>query len=368
MTDPQRRLNVVHLVTTLNVGGLEMVVLNLARLTNRDRFRLRVVCWGESGVLGPRFESLGIPVYSLAAIAPSLPCRFWLLVRMLWRLRPDILHTHNPSPHLLGALAGLVRRIPVFVHTKHGRNFPDRFLTVWLNRLAALRTHYVVAVSRDAADLARDVEKVPARKVRVIHNGVDLESFPAGAERDSGCHLRGIHVARLTPVKDQGTLLRAVRLVCNAEPRFRLDVVGDGPSRGELETLRDELGLEGRVRFLGYREEVATLLRGAGLFLLSSLSEGVSLTLLEAMACSLPIVATDVGGNREVVADGATGLLVPARSPEQFAEAVLSLLRAPGRADEMARAARLKVEREFDLRKMVSDYEDLYLSTLASAG
>jgi len=165
-------------------------------------------------------------------------------------------------------------------------------------------------------------------------------------------------------IKDQATLLRAARLVADADPEFRLDIIGDGPARGELLALREDLSLGDRVCFLGERMDVAGCLAACDLFVLSSETEGLSLTLLEAMAAGLPIVATAVGGNREVVVEGETGLLVPAKSPQALAHAIRCLLCDPARLLRMGRAARAQVEKEFDMRQVVVKYETLYRELL----
>jgi hypothetical protein len=151
--------------------------------------------------------------------------------------------------------------------------------------------------------------------------------------------------------------LRAAQIVADAVPGFCLDVVGDGASRPELLALTEELKLGGNVRFLGARNDVNTLLAGADLFVLSSISEGIPMTLLEAQAAGLPAVVTDVGGNREVVIHGETGLLVPPRSPEALAESMLLLLRDPNRARLMGEAGRRRVEALFDARGTAAKYE-----------
>jgi glycosyltransferase involved in cell wall biosynthesis len=329
---------------------------------------VRVLCLQEMGTLAGRLEALGVPVESLDC--PGLPKvrTLFRLTRRLSTLRPDVLHTHNPTPHLFGSLAGRLLGVPAIVHTKHGRNYPDRFRAVSVNRLASALTHTIVPVSDDAACVARQAEGVAPRKLTVIRNGIDLEKFPLPAPRGAATGKHAIHVARLNPVKDQKTLLQAIRFVVRVEPNFRLDLVGDGPAATELLALRDELSLGDCVHFLGYRQDVSSLLAGADLFLLSSLKEGISLTLLEAMATGLPIVATDVGGNREVVAHGETGLLVPPRSPEALAGAILSLIQDPNRARAMGTAGRRRVEDHFDLRQVVATYEELYRSCLTRLG
>jgi glycosyltransferase involved in cell wall biosynthesis len=167
-------------------------------------------------------------------------------------------------------------------------------------------------------------------------------------------------VARLSPEKDIATLLRAARLVADAHPDFRLEIAGAGPCDADLRRLADELNLRGHVQFLGEVGDVPALLARARLFVLPSQSEGISLTVLEAMATGLPVVTTLVGGNPEVVLGDTTGTLVPAADPPALADAIIRLLADPDRAQLMGRAARRRVEANFDVRAMVARYEALY--------
>jgi glycosyltransferase involved in cell wall biosynthesis len=235
---------------------------------------------------------------------------------------------------------------------------------VRLNRLAALLSDCVVSVSADAAHVARELERVPAHKLRLLRNGIDVSAFSVGSSK-AKTGQRVIHVARLNIIKDQPTLLRAARLVADALPGFRLDIVGDGPERAALLALRNELQLQEHVAFLGERADVPELLAAADVFVLPSVGEGLSMTLLEAMASSLPVVCTDVGGNPEVVAAGETGLLVPPQQPAALAAALLALLRDPARARRLGAAGRHRVEVEFDVRRVVASYEALYRALLA---
>lgn len=371
MTDPAspakmdgRLLRVVHLVSSLNIGGLEMVVVNMMRHCDRTKYEPFVVSLGEAGALAEKIVSLGVPLMSLAGRRRFKGDVGLRLIRLLRSLKPDVIHTHNPSPHLHGALAAAIARVPVLVHTKHGRNCAEPTYSAFSNRLASRLSSYIVSVSEDAAQVARELERVPADKLEVIHNGVDLDRYPFREPRRQREEVRAVHVARLNWIKDQPTLLRAARLVADEEPRFRLDIVGDGPERANVEQLIKELNLEGVVTLHGFRDDVSAQLAKADFFVLSSISEGISLTLLEAMATGLPIVATDVGGNREVVADGETGLLAPAGSPEALAQAMLRLSPDPTLIERMSYTARKRVETRFDLRNAVARYESLYLRLL----
>jgi sugar transferase (PEP-CTERM/EpsH1 system associated) len=354
-------LRVVHLVSTLNIGGLEMVVVNLMQWCDRSKIEPHVICLGETGALADQISALGIPVESLSASGKvSGRRRLWRLARRLRALRPHVLHTHNPAPHWTGALAAQLARVPVLVHTKHGRNYAHRWRAVLTNRVASGLSDCIVPVSEDAAQVALDVEHTPPHKLRVIRNGVDVERYTHRAKRCDAPGLRAVTVARLNPIKDQATMLRATRLVVEQEPGFQLEIVGDGQERERLTRLVEELGLHKHVVFHGFRDDVPAFLGGQGFFVLSSVSEGISLTLLEAMAVGLPVVATDVGGNREVVASGETGWLVPPRSPERLAEAMLRFVRDPSELAAFGAAARERVEQHFDLRRVVAQYEALY--------
>jgi sugar transferase (PEP-CTERM/EpsH1 system associated) len=362
--DQEPLVQVVHVVTTLAIGGLEKVVFDLARCRTKDRFGIRVICLDSSGVLEPAFSEIGVSVEVIGTVG-SVPSRVMKLARRLRQLRPHVVHTHNPQAHLHGAWASRMANVPAVVHTRHGRQRAEGHVLPALSRIATAWTSRFVAVSEDAARIARDAERVPAAKLSVIHNGIDVEQFSADRVPRPQSGGRAISVGRLDPIKDQGTLLRAVRLVVDRMPDFRLDMVGDGPSRPELEALRETLGLADHVLFHGYQEDVRPLLVAADVFLLSSISEGVSIALLEAMACGLPAVATDVGGNREVIVPGECGCLVPAGSPEALASGMLSVLADAGSFERMRHAARRRIEEQFNLRKVVAQYETVYNLCLA---
>ncbi len=346
----------------MDVGGLERVALDLCRQVDPGEFESRILCVREAGSLAPLAREHGIEVEALGA-------RGWLLgtlrvARRLRRLRPHVLHTHNPGSHRVGVPARLLARVPVLVHTKHGRNNPGDARAVASNRRLARFSDVVVAVSRDAAEVATSLERIPESKVRVIHNGIELgECLPASAW--DRWPPRAITVARLDPVKDQATMLRGLRRAVDARPDLQLEIVGDGPSRESLERLVGELRLGANVSFAGYRRDVASLLLRPQVFLLSSVSEGIALTLLEAMAAGLPAVVTDVGGNREVVEPGVSGLLVPAGQPDLLGEQLLSLLGDAAKSRAFGAAGRARVERDFDLRDTAARYRALYEQLIA---
>ncbi|HVQ16892.1 MAG TPA: glycosyltransferase [Vicinamibacterales bacterium] len=356
---PSSPLTVVHVVASLDIGGLERVVFDLVTHADRSRVTPRVVCLEHTGDLAPRFVAAGVRVDCLPRTT-GMTRRILRLARFLRDSGADVMHAHNVKAHLHGALAARLAGVPVAVSTKHGRNFPTSSLSRAANRLACNLCSDLVGVSNDCAAIWRDIESADASKVSVVTNGIDLDAFPLW----SGTHddpPRAVSVARLSTVKDPFTLLEATRRVVDHQPGFRLDLVGDGPLRAEVEAAIRQLRLSDAVRVLGNVDDVGATLRGASFFVLASTSEGISLTLLEAMATGLPVVATRVGGTPEVVSHGETGLLVPPRSPEQLAHAMLWLSRRPDIRRRMGCESRRRVEGMFNVLSTVNTYEEMYL-------
>jgi glycosyltransferase involved in cell wall biosynthesis len=244
-----------------------------------------------------------------------------------------------------------------------------RLVNPVLGRLPAA----IFAVSED---LRRHMiaEGLPADRVRVVHNGISPGSRPTNADRDAARRSLGVEadpillgtVGRLDPVKDLSTLLEALRILRSRRRNVRLVIVGDGPERAHLGQQAARMGVGELVAFLGYRSGPRCLLPAFDIYVNSSTHEGISLTLLEAMAAALPIVATEVGGTSEVVVQDHTGLLVPARSPDRLAMAIEDLIRSPERRRAMSDRARARVEQQFSLQAMTKRYLDAYIRAAAA--
>lgn len=357
---------VLHLVSTLGIGGQEMVILSLVKHLDRERFDTMVMAMHEGGPIADRIEALGVAVEVVAGPWLSGVPLVRKLVDRIRAYQPDVLHTHNPGPHQHGAAARLFTRTPVLIHTKHGRNtFPTR-IGQWGEQFAGRFTDRVVPVSTDAAVVARNLDRVPQHKLQVIHNGIALNGSHCANVLPLGRPPRAVHVARLNRVKDQPTLLAAARLVADQLPGFTIDIVGDGPARDIVHAEAERLDLSEVVRFHGMRDDVNRFLAEADLFILPSLSEGIAITLLEAMAAGLPVVATDVGGNREVVISGETGALVPVGDPEAVAAAIIYVLTNPEMARRWGAAGRERVATDFNIERTVMAYQDAYIELLGN--
>jgi sugar transferase (PEP-CTERM/EpsH1 system associated) len=371
-------MRVCHVLHTMGVGGAEMLV---ARMIGRrpEGIDFCVAVLDKIGDLGERVAATGIPVERVgrrAGVDLSLLRR---LRHLYARLRPDLLHCHQYTPWFYGGWAGALSKLPV-VFTEHGRHQPDhrRWRRVLFNRYLLAHTQAIVAVSHSIRDALVENEMLPARRIEVVYNGVDEQTL----YRDEALRKRmrkqlGIpadtlvigHAGRLMPVKNQSLLLRALALLRHKKPELNwlALLAGGGALQGALSRQCSELALEDRVHFLGQRSDVRELLCAFDLFALPSFSEGTSVTLLEAMACGLPIVATAVGGNPELVEDGKQGWLVPSDDAESFATALLRLVDADRRA-RMGEAARREVEARFTEQGMTDSYLSIYDRVLAGEG
>lgn len=369
------RPRIAQIIPSLRVGGLEKVVLRLVESLG-DPIEHLVVTPSIDGPLRQHFPR-SVRVVPMAEHHPSDRWNALRMARLFRAFRPDIVHTRNWTciDAVIGArLAG----VPVVIHGEHGRDASDpqgrNPLRRRVRRLLAPLVTEFVTVSRDLARWLTEDVGIPARKVTHICNGVDTDRFLPG-DRDAARRAIGVPdglavvgtVGRLDPVKDHMGLIRAFAEGVAYRAAI-LVIVGDGPTRPELAELVRTLGIEDRVRLLGERADIPLVLRALDLFVLPSVGEGISNAILEAMATGLPVVATRVGGNGELVSDGLTGRLIEPRSTAALAQAIRQYLDDPVLGKMHGRAARDRAERDFSLERMLAGYADLYRCCLARVG
>jgi glycosyltransferase involved in cell wall biosynthesis len=363
---------VLQVVLSLGTGGTERLVIEICK--RLSPFTSAVCCLDEPGAWAGQLTSRGIEVLSLGRRPGFHPSLGYRLARIARERRADVLHCHHYSPFVYGQIAALAASPLRVVFTEHGRlsdaapSRKRRLVNPMLGRLA----EGIYAVSDD---LRRHMvaEGFPAERVAVIRNGIDPGTAPAPADRDRARRLLGLApdaftigtVARFDPVKDLTTLLDAFIALRAAVPRAQLVLIGDGPDRQRLERHACDAGVAQAVHFGGYRGDARRLLPGLDVYVNSSITEGISLTILEAMAAGLPVVATAVGGTPEVVSNG-TGLLVPARSAGALAAALGTLARHPEGRQALGAAGRARLQREFTLDRMVDHYRRVYCGSRES--
>jgi len=367
---------VVHVIHRLATGGLENGLVNLINRTPPGHYRHAVVCLADAGPFAHRITRDGVTIVSLNRGPGHSFKLYWRLWSVLRGLRPSVVHTRN--------LAALEGQVPAFfvagarrVHGEHGRDMFDlhganRKYNLLRRAIRPLVQRYI-AVSKDLASWLVTTVGVRPEQVRHIYNGVAQDIFhPGCGERPdlapseflpSDALVVGT-VGRLAQVKDQATLVRAFAAALRHKPewkaRLRLVIVGEGPMRSELEScVRDE-GVEERVWLAGDRDDVPNLLRMMDIFVLPSLGEGISNTILEAMASGLPLIATRVGGNPELVDEGINGQLVPPADADALTRAICVYAEDAALVRRHGQAGLAKVTECFGWDRCVESYLSVY--------
>ncbi|MEO8680120.1 MAG: glycosyltransferase [Vicinamibacterales bacterium] len=358
---------VMQLVLSLAPGGTERLVIEICRRLSSVADSL-VCCLDEPGLWAAELAAINIPVVSLGRAAGFQLSLAPRVARVMTEHRVDVVHCHHYSPYVYGLLASALKPGVRVVFTEHGRLSdagPSRKRRL-VNPMLSILPARICAVS---ADLKRHMiaEGFPARRVEVLYNGIDPGQRPRPLQRQAARNALGIPhdalvvgtVGRLDKVKNLSALLGAHAVVVARHPSAILVIVGAGGEAAALEAEARALGIAESVRFAGYRSDVREQLAAFDVYANSSVYEGVSLTILEAMAAVLPVVATRVGGNPEVVVDHETGLLV-AGHPRALADALLRLASDPARRHAMGEAGRWRVKRHFSVTRMVEQYADAY--------
>ncbi len=356
----------MFVITSMPVGGAETLLVQLIRRMDRSRVSPELCCLKYLGPLGEAVQD-EIPTFSGLLTGKYDFGVLWRLARLMRQRRIDAVVTVGTGGDKMfwGRLAGWLAGVPVICSALHSSGLPDR--VELLNRLLAPITDAFIAVAETHRRYLAANEGCPANKLRVVPNGVDVEKFhprwPSPTLRDElhlpeGVPVAGI-VAALRPEKHHELFLAAARLIREEVPEARFLIVGDGPHRVRLEALARELSLADAVHFLGTRSDVAEVLSLVDVGVLTSHMESSPVSLLEAMACEKPVVATQVGSVPETVLEGETGHLVAPGDARGIADRVVELFRNPDRASRMGRAGREHVVAHWSVERMVSGYEDL---------
>jgi len=382
-----RRVKVVRIIARLNIGGPAIHTILLTAGLNDQRFESMLV----TGVEG-KYEGNMLDLAAAKGVEPIIIPQLrrnvdplgslitlFKLYRLMRRERPHIVHTHTATAGLLGRLAAKLAGVPVILHTFHGHVLHGYFgplqskALVWMERLLARLSDRIVTVSEGQRQELAAYGIAPLEKITVVPLGFELEELLAceshrGELRrelglTDGNKLVGI-VARLVPIKNHHLFLQAAQVVAEAVPQARFLVVGDGELREELEVYARDLGLDEKAFFTGWRRDLPRLYADLDVVALTSINEGTPVSLIEALAAGVPVVATAVGGVPDVVVDGETGYLVEAGDVKGLAEAIIELLRNPERAKEMGSAGREAVYPRFATQTLIANVEGLYAQLL----
>ncbi|MEO5346420.1 MAG: TIGR03088 family PEP-CTERM/XrtA system glycosyltransferase [Magnetococcus sp. YQC-9] len=366
-------MRIAHLIHRLDIGGLERIVADLINHLPRERFDHALISLTEITEFKQRIHHPRITFHALHKREGKDPAVWWRLWKLLRQLRPDVVHACNLAT-LEAAIPARLAGVRRFIHAEHGRDSHDpdgtnrkylmlrRFMIPWVDAF--------VPVSRDLGDWMIRTVRIPPAKVHPITNGVKLPPDVARLDRmtnPSGPFVIG-HVGRMWPIKDPLNLLEAFSLVCRRFPERALELVmvGDGPERPAIEAGIARWQLGDRVHLAGWQMDVLPFWETFDLFVLPSRAEGTPLTILEAMAHGLAVVATRVGGVGDLVEDGRTGQLVPPSDPQALADAMALYLADPALCNVHGAAGRARVAARFTIERMIQAYQELFLGNMVT--
>ena len=375
------RVHICHIIFRLDFGGLENGLVNLINTLPHDRFCHTIICLTYAGSFRERIVRTDIGIFEMHKREGKDLRLYGRIHKLLCNLSPDIVHTRNrPALDMLApaALAGVKR----LVHSEHGLDMLEfsgkhRRYNV-LRKLSRMVVNRYIAVSGDLAAWLHNEIGIPQKKIALIYNGVDTDRFSPGASSlalpygflPADGFLVGT-IGRLEPVKDQLTLARAFCRMLELQPelrqRARLLIVGDGALRTEIEKTLEAAGVSEVAWLPGFRDDAADFYRVLNLFVLPSRREGISNTLLEAMASGLPVVATAVGGTPEILADGISGTLVPPEDVEGMSQALLRYANDRSTLERHGSEGRSLALEKFSLQSMTRNYQKVYESLCIDA-
>jgi glycosyltransferase involved in cell wall biosynthesis len=368
------RLSLCFLITGLQFGGAETVVINLALNLKRRGWTVKLVSMTPPGERAEKLSSNGIEVASLnMRRGMPDPRAVPKLVALIRKWRPHVLHSHMIHANYMGRFARLFVSMPVLISTAHNVNEGGRWRMLGY-RLSDFLTDMTTNVSQAAVNRYIDIGAAPANKITFIPNGLSTDEFHPQAQAryllrnelgiDNG--FMWLAVGRMEQQKDYPVMLRALaQLGMGSEAQ--LFIAGEGTLEHELRRLACELGIQDNVTFLGLRKDMPELMNAADAYLMSSAWEGMPMVLLEAAATGLPIVTTDVGGNREVVIDGVSGFVVSPKNTNELASAMRRIMTMPDTERvKMGNAGRAHIEKNYSIERVVDVWEELYKQLLAA--
>jgi glycosyltransferase involved in cell wall biosynthesis len=355
-------MKIAHIVDSMEIGGAEMLVLLMSRLQREQGHDPSVYAIAGLGPLGEKLRKEGFTVEA------NLGQHFLGSSRNFYQIfkqaRPDVVHLHNPTPTIYAAMPARMAGIPSIVSTRHSLVAPPHRKTVELKYAVAARCcDWVVGICDATVNNLRRLHTVPARKIVRVYNGAAPLQRVAQARWPDKGGFTLVYVGRLEPVKNHALLLRAFSLALASMPDLRLWMVGDGSERTALEGLSAELNISAQVKFWGQKLDVAPFFSAADAFIMSSSSEGLPMSLLQAFSLGLPAIVTDVGGMAEAVRLAQAGFTVPVSDPAGMAAAIVQMAGGDAERQRFSANARDAFQSRFTLEAMVDAYMDLYRNT-----
>lgn len=355
-------IRVAQLIGRLSFGGAENQVVMLSNHLDRRSFERHVITMSESDKGFRNQLESDVRYFCLNYRRRKALVGFFRLYRYLRANHIDILHCHMYQAGLTGSLAAALARVPVVLVTEHGKNLWKNSWHRWVERnIVTPLIVFRLAVSEDIRQLRIHHEGIPAESIRLVKNAVDTTMIP-GERLNRPAHIGAL--GRLVDAKDYGVLIRAMAVLRDRGFSLTLEIAGDGPEYDDLKSLVVEQQLEDSIKLSGF-QDAGKFLERIDIFVISSKREGLPVSLLEAMAHGLPVVATRVGGIPEVIEDGKEGRLCEPENPDELAETIISLVEDRNLRLSVSRSARKKIEQNFSIQVLAEEMQSLYRDCLA---
>jgi glycosyltransferase involved in cell wall biosynthesis len=350
-------MKIVHVVYSLEMGGAEVLVGQLSRTQRAGGHEVSICAYSQLGVVGEKLRDEGFDIQVLGE-APPLKT-MWRYFKIFLKQKPDVVHCHNAAPTTHAAMSARLAGVRKVISTRHRLELPYKNAEEIRYSLMGMFCDWVTGICETTCKDLRGAPLARLKKIIRVYNGtVPVERASFEALGKTGFTI--IFIGRIAPVKDLGTLVRAVMIAKESVPGLRFWVVGDGWVRHELEAVIEELGAHEWVKLWGLQMDTAPFFSAADAFVMSSLSEGLPMSLLQSMSLGTPAILTDVDGSGEVLRLTGGGILVPVSAPEKFAEAIVTMANDAELRAEFGRRARAAYEQHFTLERMSDGYMRLY--------
>jgi L-malate glycosyltransferase len=362
------KINIMHTVLSLEMGGLEKVVADMVLGMDKDRYNIEICCFDTLGYFASSLLDNGIKINLVKRNQAHYDALFpFRLKKLLQDKKSDIVHMHSGT-FFLATQAALLAGIPSLIYTDHGRHLVEPRILLAMDRFCGFFVKKIVAVSHELERYLAEVVRLPECKLTTIINGINTEQFtplPKSSSLLGELNIPPSHriigtVGRLAEVKDQVSMIRAFAQVCKKQTDITLLFIGDGPLLPLLQQTARDCNIAERVVFAGKRSDTSTLLNLIDIFMLTSLSEGTSIALLEAMASGVTPIVTDVGGNPSIVQHGVNGIVVKPKDISGMAAAISSLLNHDDLRESYSRNAKVTVREYYSLGGMIDKYAEVY--------
>jgi len=358
----KQKINLAFVLCSLNFGGAEKLVLDLIKNLDKQKFNIHLLTIKGSGDLLSQFQETRAKIILFDKKSKIGLKTIWQLFRYFKKEKIEIVHTHLFAGDTWGRIAACLARVPVIISTEHNVNLDEGYFKKLIKRILSHFTKKIIAVSAAVKDYQIKTEKIPAQKIEVIYNGINLQKFPYFTDYvfHQATPTLGI-IGRLEVQKGHLLLLQALSLVCQKHPAVKLMIVGQGSEQNNIQTIITKLGMEKSVIWQKPQADIIPYLAKLDLLVAPSLWEGLGIVVLEALACGVPVIASKVDGIKEIIVDGKNGFLFEKGNQQELAAKIINLINHPENLEQIRKSGSETIKQKFDIVDISQKYQKIYL-------